>query len=79
MPLGKTPSLIGASLGRPRAAVAGKLCPCSRCEGNINKGDKCYDVPRPSKPFSNTRRFCSACFTKVLEETRRDLTELQDL
>ncbi len=79
MPKGKTPSLIGSSLGRPIVVTARKLCSCSRCDASIIKGQKCYDVPRPSKPFSSTRRFCRECFVKVLEETRQDLANLEAL
>lgn len=79
MPKGKTPSLIGSSLGRPVAAVAGKLCYCSRCDASIMMDEKCYDVPQPSKSFSRPRRFCPVCFEAVLEQTRRDVAELKDL
>jgi len=77
MPKGKTPSLIGASLGRPVAVEAGRLCSCSRCKARIIKDEKCYDVPQPSQPFSNTRRFCKACFTKILEQTKQDVADIE--
>jgi hypothetical protein len=79
MPKGKTPSLIGSSLGRPKVATAGKKSACSRCDTNIAKGEKCFDVPQPSKPFSSTRRFCAGCFTKVLAQTRLDLVQVEAL
>ena len=79
MPRGKTPSLIGSSLGRPNVATAGKACSCSRCKGSIARADKCYDVPQPSKPFSSTRRFCGSCFKLVLVQTKHDLAELESL
>lgn len=79
MPKGKTPSLIGSSLGRPEVAVAGRLCECSRCEAEIVKGEKCYDVPRPLEKFSSTRRFCKACFAKIVEQTKKDLANIESL
>lgn len=79
MPKGKTPSLIGSSLGRPVKATAGKKCACSRCGADIVKGNDCYDVPQPQKPHSTTRRFCRDCFGNVLEQTRADLGELETL
>jgi hypothetical protein len=79
MPKGKTPSLIGSSLGRPEASIAGKLCKCSRCKEAIEKGSKCYDVPQPQKRFSSTRRFCVGCFHAVLAQTKSDLGELEAL
>lgn len=78
MPRGKTPSLIGSSLGRPKLVEAGKLSRCSRCECDITKGTCCYDIPQPNKKFGATRRFCRECFRTVLEQTRRDLDELSE-
>ena len=79
MPRGKTPSLIGSSLGRPDLATAGKRSPCSRCDADILMGQRCYDVPQPLKKFSSTRRFCTVCFKTVLEKTRQDLAALEAL
>lgn len=79
MPKGKTPSLIGSSLGRPDASLAGRLCACSRCKAAILMGDKCYDVPQPQKRFSQTRRFCASCFRAVLEKTKEDLAAIEEL
>lgn len=79
MPKGKTPSLIGSSLGRPRSAVAGRSSPCSRCHEDIPMGEKCYDVPQPQKKFASTRRFCSTCFRDVVEQTKQDLAEVEAL
>jgi len=76
MSKGKTPSLIGSSLGRPQRATAGKKCACSRCKDPITMGGVCFDVPQPSKPFSKTRRFCEPCLALVLAKTREDLDEL---
>lgn len=79
MPKGKTPSLIGSSLGKPAKATSGKKCECSRCHADIVKGEECYDVPQPLKPFSVKRRFCRGCFVNVLEQTKRDLAEIGNL
>ena len=79
MPKGKTPSLIGSSLGRPRGVIAGQRCACSRCKGSIIKDEKCYDIPQPQKKFATTRRFCSNCFREVLAKTKDDLIEVEAL
>jgi hypothetical protein len=79
MARGKTPSLIGSSLGRPTKQTCGRNTPCSRCGEGIPKGKDCYDVPQPAKPHSSTRRFCTGCFNTVLEQTSRDLDELRAL
>ena len=76
MAKGKTPSLIGSSLGRPAKKTCGRKTPCSRCGEDITKGADCYDVPQPTKPHSSTRRFCVPCFRGVLEQTGRDLEQL---
>ncbi len=76
---GKTPSLIGSSLGRPEAKVARRSSPCSRCEASILKGDTCYDVAQPSRRFPSPRRFCGTCFRLVLQQTKGDLAELEAL
>ena len=73
MPKGKTPSLIGASLGRPKKVTCRRKTPCSRCHEDILKGATCYDVPRPGKQHASTRRFCQNCFDEILEQSRRDL------
>jgi hypothetical protein len=78
-PKGKTPSLIGGSLGRPQQSTAGRASPCSRCDAEIVRGEKCFDVPRLAKPHSSTRRFCAACFGAVLEQTKADLAKLEAL
>ena len=77
MPKGKTPSLIGSTLGRPARKTCGRRTPCSRCRADIKKGDVCYDVPQLRKPHSTTRRFCATCFGGVLRQTRGDLEELE--
>ena len=77
MPKGKTPSLIGSSLGRPKKVTCGRRTPCSRCHKDITKGEVCYDVPQVKKPHESTRRFCGECFDDVLEQSRRDLDNLR--
>ena len=79
MPKGKTPSLIGSTLGRPVKRTCGRKTPCSRCRAGINKGDVCYDVPQLRKPHSTTRRFCADCFDRVLHQTQDDLHKLEAL
>lgn len=79
MPKGRTPSLIGSGLGRPDAVTAGRESPCSRCDGPISRGEKCYDVQQPLKPFSATRRFCASCFASVITQSRRDLDKASRL
>lgn len=76
-PKGKTPSLIGSSLGMVKTATANKKCGCSRCGRELLMGDPCFDVQQTNKPFNSTRRFCVTCFRNVLAQTKLDLTELE--
>ena len=73
----KIPSLINGSAGRPAVATAGKKCECTGCDAAIVKGEKCFDVPNPRTAFSNSRRFCRACFKIVLAKTRADIAKLE--
>jgi hypothetical protein len=71
------PSLINGSAGRPAVTVAGKKCECKGCDAEIVKGEKCFDIPNPRKAFSNSRRFCQACFKLVLAKTREDVAQFE--
>jgi hypothetical protein len=78
-PKGKTPSLIGGSLGRPELVTAKGTCKCGRCKEKLGKGTVTFMVPQPGKTFSSPRRFCSGCFRLVLAKTREDLATLEEL
>jgi len=75
----KIPSLINGSAGQPASAVAGKKCECTGCDAVIIKGEKCFDIPNPRKAFSNSRRFCAACFKLVLAKTTADVAKLEEM
>lgn len=75
----KIPSLVNGSTGRPTAAIAGKRCGCAGCSAPIIKGEKCFDIPNPRSAFSNSRRFCSSCFTMILTKTRADIVKLETM
>jgi hypothetical protein len=79
MPLNKIPSLINGSAGNPKVSVAGKKCDCDGCDGEIVKGEKCFDIPNPRTAFSNDRRFCQACFKIVITKTKADIAKLETL
>jgi hypothetical protein len=73
----KIPSLINGSTGAPKEAIAGKKCKCKGCDTFISKGERCYDIPNPTKSFSNPRRFCTTCFRSVLEKSKADIAALE--
>jgi hypothetical protein len=72
-PKGKTPSLIGSTLGKPRKRLVGKKSPCKRCKVSIPKDTECPEIPQLGGTFSNYRPYCGGCFRLILEQTKVDL------
>ncbi len=72
-PRGRTPSLIGGSLGSPRKCIVQKSCACKRCKASIQKGAECYEISQLGGSFSNYKRYCDDCFHSILEKTKTDL------
>lgn len=70
-----SPSLINGATGRPVVVTAKQERPCKGCGVAITKGEKCFDIPNPRKAFSNSRRFCAACFKIVLAKTSADIAK----
>ena len=77
MSANRIPSLINGSAGVPKGVAAGRECKCKGCDVAISKGEKCYDIPNPSKSFGNSRRFCPTCFRAVLEKSKADIATLE--
>ncbi len=75
-PKGKTPSLIGGTLGAPRKRLVGRLSYCNRCNDSILKGVECYEIPQLGGTFSNPKPYCDGCFRSILEKTKADLDTL---
>lgn len=75
-PKGKTPSLIGSTLGRPRKRLVGKKSHCKRCNVSISVGTECSEIPQLGGAFSNYRPYCNECFRMILEQTKGDLDSL---
>jgi len=75
-PRGKTPSLIGGTLGAPRKCLIGKESHCKRCNASILKGVNCYEIPQLGGSFSNYKRYCDGCFLSILEKTKADVDAL---
>jgi hypothetical protein len=72
-----TPSLINGSTGRPGQVTAGKRHPCRGCGSDILKGETCFNIPNPRTAFGNPRRYCAACFRRILEKTKADIATLE--
>jgi hypothetical protein len=75
-PKGKTPSLIGSTLGTPGRRVVERKSYCKRCNVPIAKGTECCEIPQLGGTFRNARPYCDACFRLILEQTKRELDAL---
>lgn len=76
-PRGKTPSLIGASLGRPGVAEVQRKSTCARCGSSVSREDLCFEIPK-SGAFTTRLRFCVACYRNILLQTQGDLDQLKE-
>jgi len=72
-PKGKTPSLIGSTLGKPRKGLVERESHCKRCDAVISKGIECYEIPQLGGSFSSYKRYCDTCFRSILVQTQADL------
>jgi len=72
-PKGKTPSLIGGTLGAPRKCSVLRVSACNRCKDTISKGTECYEIPQLGGAFSNCKKYCDKCFSEILVKTKADL------
>lgn len=77
MPKGKTPSLIGSTLGRPKRVDVKRRSTCSRCACEIAAGSVCFGIPRLGGAFSNEARYCQGCYSQILDQTEKDLKALR--
>ena len=75
-PRGKTPSLIGSTLGSPRECVVERQCHCKRCDEAILNGTHCHEIAQLGGAFSSYKRYCDACFGSILQQTKLDLEAL---
>lgn len=75
-PRGKTPSLIGSTLGKPRKCLIERESHCKRCNASIQKGIECYEIPHLGGSFSNYKRYCDGCFLSILEKTKSEVDAL---
>lgn len=76
MKRGKTPSLIGGGAGSVKTVTARRKRPCKRCEGDILKDDRCFEVGIPGSMGHKT--YCDTCFQEILAQTEKDLDKLKN-
>jgi hypothetical protein len=78
-PRGKTPSLIGASNGRPKRINVQRKSHCHRCGHDIQVGQDCFGVPKVVSGFTSIKRYCRICFQSIIDQTHKDLEEIKNL
>ncbi len=78
-PKGKTPSLISGQNGRPKRVTVGKASKCHRCNSALSKGQTCIAIPQTGESFAKEKRVCDECFKLIIEQTLRDLNEIQQI
>ena len=69
-PKGKTPSLIGSTLGGVRPTTVERECACRRCDTPIPKGTYCYEISHLGGSFARYKRYCDDCFDSILKQTQ---------
>lgn len=79
MPKGKTPSLIGSTLGRPKRADVKGSSRCARCGATMAAGAAGYEIPKLGGAFNRPRRYCEGCYARILDQTEKDLQTLRQI
>jgi hypothetical protein len=79
MKKGKTPTLISGSSGKPNLITVKAMSQCKRCKLKLAKGTKCFEIPKIGSGFSSKRRHCLKCFGEIINQTKKDLRNLEDL
>lgn len=75
-PKGRTPSLIGSTLGGTRPTTVLRECACRRCHTPIPKGTKCFEISQLGGGFACYKRYCDDCFESILNQTKAQLETL---
>lgn len=78
-PKGKTPSLIGFSSGRPCRVTVKRKSKCNRCGSNIETDQDCFGIPKTGGGFTVTKRHCKSCFKNIIQQTYKDLEEIENI
>lgn len=74
---GKTPSLIGGSLGRPKVVQAKGISKCTRCKESIGAGIICSEIPGLRGAFKSPKRYCLGCVRQIVDQTKIDIDQIE--
>jgi hypothetical protein len=75
---GRTPSLLTGSSGKPTKTIAQRCRKCTRCSANISKNEVYFEIPKVGGGFTNKKPFCLECFKEILNQTKIDLSALEE-
>lgn len=78
-PKGKTPTLLAQSTGKPVMFECKRKTKCTRCKGGILSGSKAFQIPKMQSGFTNKKTYCLECFDLILEQTKQDISALDDI
>ena len=76
-PKGKTPSLLSRTNGRPERFVSKRKSDCVRCKTSILKDSTGFRIPTIESGFVHKRPFCLNCFGKIIEQTQKELSTIE--
>ncbi|HLE16854.1 MAG TPA: hypothetical protein VI728_01065 [Syntrophales bacterium] len=74
---GKCPSLIGSNAGAVKPTVAKGKRGCHRCDEEILKGEKCFEVGIPNT--MGHKNYCLSCMGEIVIQTQKDLEKIKQL
>lgn len=72
---GKTPSLIGVTLGASHFITTKGKRKCNRCDNALPKGTNFIEVSIPNTV--GYKNFCKDCYERVLNQTQKELDGLR--
>lgn len=76
--MSKKISLISGCNGKPEAYKASRKVSCSSCDAFLEGGNG-FKIPIRKGLYKNKPLFCFDCLKLIIEQTRRDLIELENL
>lgn len=74
---GKTPSLIGGSLGKPVIVQTKGASKCTRCKEAISAGTSCAKIPGLRGAFKSPKSYCVGCMRQIIDQTKVDIGKIE--
>lgn len=48
------------------------------CKNDVVKNDRCFRIPKASSGYAPKNIFCVACTTKIVEQSKKDIAEIEN-